>query len=81
MTIIDKKAYQANRRYMCWTALGMMVVCTLATLIDPQRMAAAESILMTQYLALSGLVSAYFVVGRSDAKGNTDDDLPRRERV
>lgn len=73
MTIVDKKTYQSNRRRMCWTALGMMVICTLATIIDPERMAAAESILMAQYLALSGLVSAYFVVGRNDASRDTSD--------
>ena len=62
-TIPDKKAYQSNRRYMCWSALGMMIVCTVATVWDPGRMAEAESILMAQYLALSGLVGSYFVIG------------------
>lgn len=52
--------YQVNRRYMCWAALSMMLVTTAGTLYDPARMAVAESILMTQYLALSGLVAAYF---------------------
>lgn len=60
----DKESYQKNRRWMCWSALAMMMLTTLITLVDPQRMAAAESILMTQYLALSGLVIAYFAVGR-----------------
>jgi len=63
----DKISYQKNRRYMCWCALGMMVICTLATIVDPSRMAAAESIIMTQYLALSGLVGAYFGFGGSNA--------------
>ena len=62
-TIIDKETYQANRRHMCWVALGLMVVSTIATIIDPARMAAADSVLMAQYLALSGLVSAYFLLG------------------
>jgi hypothetical protein len=43
----------------------MMIVTTAGTLYDPARMAAAESILMTQYLALSGLVAAYFGFGNS----------------
>ena len=48
---------------MCWTALGLMVVSTIATIVAPARMAEADSILMAQYLALSGLVSAYFLLG------------------
>ena len=59
-TIPDKKAYQTNRRRMCWAALGMMIACTIATIYDPERMSEADSILMAQYLALSGLVGAYF---------------------
>ena len=59
-TIPDKEAYQTNRRRMCWAALGMMITCTAATIYDPARMSEADSILMAQYLALSGLVGAYF---------------------
>ena len=62
-TIPDKEVYQTNRRRMCWAALGMMIVCTAATIYDPVRMATADSILMAQYLALSGLVGAYFALG------------------
>ena len=58
----DKRAYQINTRRMAWSALGMMVVTTIATLVDPARMAEAESVLMTQYIALSGLVGAYFAL-------------------
>jgi hypothetical protein len=59
----DKAAYQANRRKMCWAALAMMIATTVVTLLDPERVKAAESILMTQYLALSGLVATYFGFG------------------
>ena len=45
-TIPDKKAYQTNRRRMCWAALGMMIACTAATIYDPARMSEADSILM-----------------------------------
>ena len=58
----DTLAYQINKRRMAWSALGMMVVTTIATLVDPARMAEAESVLMTQYIALSGLVGAYFAL-------------------
>ena len=58
--IPDKRAYQSNRRRMAWAALGMMIVCTAAVLIDPARMAQAEAILMMMYGSLSALVGAYF---------------------
>ena len=61
-TIPDKKAYQTNRRRMCWAALGMMIAFTIATIYYPVRMSEAESILMAQYLVLSGLVGAYFAL-------------------
>ena len=64
---LDMQAYQRNRRHMCWGAMGMMLFCTAATIYDPSRMAAAESILMAQYLALSALVGAYFAVGHKES--------------
>ena len=67
-TIPDKEAYQTNRRRMCWAALGMMIACTIATIYDPERMSEADSILMAQYLALSVLVGAYFVLGNRGDK-------------
>ena len=72
MTVEEKQhlnfeVYQKNRRYMCWGAMGMMLICTAATIYDPARMEAAESILMAQYLALSALVGAYFAVGHKEA--------------
>ena len=57
-TILDKVAYQTNRRRMYWAALGMMIACAAATIYDPSKMSEADSILMAQYLALSGLVDA-----------------------
>jgi len=46
----------------------MMIVCTAATIYDPTRMSEAYSILMAQYLALSGLVGAYFALGNKGGK-------------
>ena len=57
----DKLAYQTNKRRMAWILLAMMLFTTLATIYDPTRMAEAESILMTQYLSMCGLLGAYFV--------------------
>ena len=54
--IPDKQAYQLNKRRMAWTALGMMIVSTIAVLIDPARMAEADAVLMM----MSALVGAYF---------------------
>ena len=65
-TIPDKEAYQTSRRRMCWAALGMMIACTVATIYDPARMSDADSILMAQYLALSGVVDAYFALGKDE---------------
>ena len=62
-TIPDKEAYQTDRCSMCWHVLGMMIACTAATIYDPERMSEADSILMAQYVALSGLVGAYFTLG------------------
>ena len=70
-TIPDKAAYQTNRRRMCWAALGMMIACTAATIYDPARTSEPDSILMAQYLALSGLVGAYFVLGIKGGKSST----------
>ena len=62
-TILDKEAYQTNHRRMVWAALAMMIACTIATIYGPVQMPEADSILMAQYLALSGLVGAYFALG------------------
>ena len=45
---------------MAWTALGMMIVSTIAVLIDTARMAEADAVLMMMYGSLSALVGAYF---------------------
>jgi hypothetical protein len=57
--IPDKQACQINKRRMTWTALGMMIVTTIAVLIDPARMAEADAV-MIMYGSLSALVGAYF---------------------
>ena len=49
--IPDKKAYQSNRRIMCYIALVLMAMTTVATIWDPVRMAHADGAIMTQYIA------------------------------
>jgi|TARA_Y100000289_G_scaffold40438_1_gene40039 hypothetical protein len=67
--IPDKKAYQLNKRIMAYLAMAMMGIVTVATVLWPSQMAEADSVLMAQYLALSGLVGAYF--GFSAKSNNT----------
>ena len=47
--IPDKKAYQSNRRKMCYIALGLMGITTISCIIQPDKMKEIDSILMTQY--------------------------------
>ena len=51
--MINKTVYQKNRRYMAWCALVMMFISTIAVLLDPERFAKADSILMMMYGSLS----------------------------
>ena len=45
---------------MAWILILLMAITTIATLVAPTRLAGAESILMTQYISMCGLVGAYF---------------------
>lgn len=65
--IPDKQAYQLNKRRLAWTALGMMIVSTIAVLIDPARMAEADTVLM-MCGSLSALVGAYYSFSGGAAK-------------
>ena len=58
--IPDKLAYQVNKRRMAWMLILLMAITTILTLAFPDRLAEAESILMTQYISMCGLVGAYF---------------------
>ena len=58
--IPDKEAYQTNKRRMAWVLIILMGITTIVTLLYPDRLAEAESILMTQYISMCGLVGAYF---------------------
>ena len=58
--IPDKLGYQVNKRRMAWALIILMGITTILTLAFPNRLAEAESILMTQYISMCGLVGAYF---------------------
>ena len=66
--IPDKETYQTKKRRMAWSALGMMIISTIAVLIDPARMAEADAVLMMMYGSLSALVGAYFGFSGGAAK-------------
>ena len=79
----DMKAYQINRRRMAWAALAMMIVTTTAVIIDPERMAQADAVLMMMYGSLSALVGTYFGFANSGSSAPTpppsrhDDECER----
>ena len=58
--IPDKEAYQTTKRRMAWVLIILMGITTIVTLLYSDRLAEAESILMTQYISMCGLVGAYF---------------------
>ena len=58
--IPDKLAYQVNKRRMAWVLIILMGITTIVTLVAPERLESAESILMTQYISMCGLGGAYF---------------------
>lgn len=45
---------------MCWFCLVMMAITIIWTLVQPERVAAINGLLTTQYLAFSGIVVSYF---------------------
>ena len=56
--IIDKSAYQINRRIMCWCALALMAATVICLLINPQNYTNAP--IGPVFYGLSGLVAVYF---------------------
>ena len=45
---------------MALVLIILMALTTIVTLVAPDRLAEAESNLMTQYISMCGLVGAYF---------------------
>ena len=60
MEVPNKEKWQKNRRYMAFFAVLVMAIVTIFILIFPNHVKPAESIIVTIYLSLSGLVGAYF---------------------
>jgi len=57
--IPDKATYQVNRRRMCWVVLIMLAAMTVAIIGWPDRYEKA-AVMEMAYLALAGLIAAYF---------------------
>ena len=72
--ITNKTTYQKNRRYMAWSALGMMLITTLAIIISPERFVKVDSIIMMMYGSLSALVGSYFGFAKSQQNTNVKKD-------
>ena len=59
-SVPDAATYQANRRYMAWASLGVIMLTTVAVLASPSRYESAESVLIMLIGALSGVIASYF---------------------
>ena len=59
-SVPDTTTYQANRRYMAWASLGVIMMTTAAVVVSPARYESAESVLMMLIGALSGVIASYF---------------------
>ena len=56
----DADAQRDSQRRMAWAALVMMLVSTVAVIVQPSAMNEASAILMMMYGSLSALVGAFF---------------------
>tara|TARA_R100001126_G_C4831954_1_gene152266 strand:+ start:692 stop:871 length:180 start_codon:yes stop_codon:yes gene_type:complete len=59
---------------MAWSALGMMLITTLAIIISPERFVKVDSIIMMMYGSLSALVGSYFGFAKSQQNTNVKKD-------
>ena len=57
--IPNKSVYQTNRRRMAWLVMGMLFAMTVCIVADPDRYG-NNNVMEMAYLALSGLIAAYF---------------------
>ena len=53
---------------MAWSALGMMLITTLAIIVSPERFVKVDSIIMMMYGSLSALVGSYFGFANKQTK-------------
>ena len=57
--IVDKVAYQSNRRKMTYIALGLIASIVIAMIVNPEKYGSVQGFDMA-LLSLSGIVGFYF---------------------
>ena len=57
--IVDKAAYQSNRRKMTYIALGLIASIVIAMIVNPEKYGSVQGFDMA-LLSLSGIVGFYF---------------------
>ena len=56
----DQDSKRDNQLRMCWVVLLIMCASTVAVIVQPERMAQADAVLMMMYGSLSAIVGAFF---------------------
>ena len=56
----DQNQKRDNQLRMCWVVLLIMCASTVAVIVQPERMAQADAVLMMMYGSLSAIVGAFF---------------------
>jgi len=56
----DLDSKRDNQLRMCWVVLLIMCASTVAVILQPERMAQADAVLMMMYGSLSAIVGAFF---------------------
>ena len=56
----DQDSKRDNQLRMTWVVLLIMCITTVAVIVQPERMASADAVLMMMYGSLSAVVGAFF---------------------
>ena len=58
--MLDQDSKRDNQLRMTWVVLLIMCITTVAVIVQPERMASADAVLMMMYGSLSAVVGAFF---------------------
>jgi hypothetical protein len=64
----DQDSKRDNQLRMTWVVLLIMCASTVAVIVQPERMAQADAVLMMMYGSLSAVVGAFFGFNALGAK-------------
>lgn len=64
----DQDSKRDNQLRMTWVVLLIMCASTVAVIVQPERMAEADAVLMMMYGSLSAVVGAFFGFNALGAK-------------